>query len=117
MSITSTEVVNALIDDRNPASGWMTQGGRIIEPRSEIWLADAQLWVRSDGMRASCWRGNAYFAESFGWLARLRIRQAVRWWAKRQSSDRTALTDDREDGQDGQRKPTYSPLQDEVTKP
>lgn len=81
-SITSSQVVEALIADRSPDSGWVTCLGKIVEPR-EIWLADAQMWVRADGSRASGWRGNDYFSERFGWLARLRIRQAVRWWAKR----------------------------------
>ena len=83
MSITVTEVIVALRLDNAPGSGWMTAGGKIIEPRSELWLAHANMWVRADGMRASCWRGDDYFAECFGWLDRFHIRRAVRKWAER----------------------------------
>lgn len=79
---TATEVCRALASDQHPDSGWMREHGQIVEPRTELWLAQASMWVRARGYLVTGWKGNEYCSRWFGPWDRWRIRRAVRRWER-----------------------------------
>lgn len=88
---TASEVCRALATDQDPESGWMRQHGQTVEPRTELWLQDTDMWVRSRGHLVTGWKGARYLVQFFGPISAWRIRRAVRRWHARhhlQGTDR-----------------------------
>lgn len=110
MKVTATDVCRALRDDRSPQSGWLCdRWGNVDQPRRELWLAEAQLWVRVSGQHVTGWRGLEHITEWFGPISAFRIRRAVKAWADRLSSNPQPLGSAREATEGGQHKTNPEP--------